>query len=417
MTYREDLVANYKKGKRYGTLDVLGFNIDADAFLADALQNDFSDLSDTLVDARQIRAPTFICAGEKDSWVRTEDAQTVFKALGTEKKQFVTLPLALHRFVENRTAMKYALRHAVHFSIVNSSNCDATDDEVRDPILGDVRVRELREKSLLKERYDYSKADERNFWKGYLSRFKSICNIHDYWNLLETIYDNLGGAWSDQRILDAGCGNANYASFLLLKQAYRYLQSPQLLTTRPCFYYGIDFVREAVSEAHQETQELQQGLLKRIGVSTRHSSLLRSEFVVADLEVGVPFSNDFFDQICCNLVVSYLQTPEKVVAELCRVLRPGGKLAVSSLKPNPDLSEIYRNFVAVAENEEDIAQARKLLSNAGAVKVKEVRGLYCFYSEGELRRLFRKCGLRPIRILRSFGDQANMIIGRKNPTE
>ncbi len=131
----------------------------------------------------------------------------------------------------------------------------------------------------------------------------------------------------------------------------------------------------------------------------------------------MPFPDDFFDQICCNLVVSYLQTPANVVAELCRVLRPGGKLVVSSLKPNPDLSEIYRNFVVVAENEEEIAQARKLLSNAGAIKVKEARGLYYFYSEGELRRLFRKCGLRQIRVLRSFGDQANVIIGRKNPTE
>ena len=96
----------------------------------------------------------------------------------------------------------------------------------------------------------------------------------------------------------------------------------------------------------------------------------------------MPFPDDFFDQICCNLGVSYLQTPEKVVAELCRVLRPGGKLVVSSLKPNADLSEIYRNFVVVAENEEQIAQARKLLSNAGAIKVKEVRGFTIFIQKG-----------------------------------
>ena len=417
MTYREDLVANYRKGKRYGTLDVLGFNIDADAFLGDAVRNDFSDLSSSLMDAEQIRAPTFICVGEKDSWVRTEDARAVFKAVGTNKKHFVTMPLALHRFIENRSAMKYALRHAVHFSTGATLNRGVSVDEVRDPIFGEVHARELYEKSILKEKYDYSKAEEREFWRGYLSRFNYICNIHDYWNLLENIYNNLGGAWSGQRILDAGCGNGNYAFFLLLKQAYKRRQSPVLLGTRPCFYYGIDFVHEAVSEGQHRIEELQQGLLKGTGGSTQHPLFLRSEFVVADLEVGVPFPDDFFDQICCNLVVSYLQTPEKVVAELCRILRPGGKLAVSSLKPNADLSEIYRNFVAVAENEEEIAHARKLLSNAGAIKVKEARGLYCFYSEGELRRLFRKCGLRQIRILRSFGDQANVIIGRKNPTE
>jgi ubiquinone/menaquinone biosynthesis C-methylase UbiE len=189
------------------------------------------------------------------------------------------------------------------------------------------------------------------------------------------------------------------------------------LGASPCSYYGIDFVYEAVSEAHRRIQELQQSLLKATGFSINHPLLLRNQFAVVDLEVGIPFPDNFFDQICCNLVISYLQTPEKVMAELCRVLRPGGKLVVSSLKPNPDLSEIYRNFVAVAENEEEIEEARKLLSNAGSVKAKEVRGLYYFYSEGELKRLFRRCGFRQIRVLRSFGDQANVITGRKLPPD
>ena len=243
MTYREDLIGNYKKGKRYGTLDILGFNIDADAFLKDAVQNGFSDLSSSLLDAAQIQTPTFICVGEKDSWVRAEDARAVFDTVNTRKKNFVTIPLALHRFIGNRPAMKYASRRTVHFSIVNTLNRDFSVDEVRDPISGEVHARELYEKSLLKEKCDYSKAEEREFWRRYLTHFKYICNIHDYWNLLENIYDNLSGTWSGQRILDAGCGNANYASFLLLKQAYRYLQRPQLLTTGPCFYYGIAFVR------------------------------------------------------------------------------------------------------------------------------------------------------------------------------
>jgi SAM-dependent methyltransferase/esterase/lipase len=417
MTYREDLVSNYKRGKRYGILDVLGFNIDADSFLRDAVQNDFSDLSKSLLDAAQIQAPTFICVGEKDSWVRAEDARAVLAAVDTSQKNFLLMPLALHRFVENRSAMKYALRRSVHFSIVNTSNRNFNVDETRDPISGEVHARELHEKSVLKRKYDYSKAEEREFWKGYLSRFNYISNIPDYWNLLENIYNALGGVWPAQRILDAGCGNGNYAFFLLLKQAYLHRQSPQFLGQPPCVYYGLDFVHEAVSEAYRRIKELQQSLLKGTRISNDHFFPLRNQFAVADLEVGVPFPDNFFEQICCNLVVSYLQAPEKVVAELCRVLRPGGKLVVSSLKPNPDLSEIYRDFVAVAENEEEIEQARKLLSNAGALKVKEVRGLYYFYSQGELRRLLYRCGLRQIRVLRSFGNQANVVIGRKSPTD
>jgi SAM-dependent methyltransferase/alpha-beta hydrolase superfamily lysophospholipase len=417
MTYREDLVGNYRKGKRYGTLDVLGFNIDADGFLSDAVQNGFSDLSSSLADGAQIRVPTFICVGEKDSWVRIEDARAVFNAVGTTAKSFVTVPVALHRFIEKRSAMKYALRHAVHFSLGDPINRGLSLDEVKEPIPDEVTARQLYEKSALKEKYDYSKAEEREFWRGYLSRFTYIYNIHDYWNLLEAIYNNLGGAWSGQRILDAGCGNGNYAFFLLLKQTYKYRQTPGLLATQPCFYYGLDFVYEAVLEAQRRIEELQQNLLREIGVSPTHPLLVRNEFAVTDLEVGLPFPDKFFDQICCNLVISYLHRPEKVIAEFCRVLRPGGKIVVSSLKPNPDLSEVYRNFVSAAKNEEEITEARKLLSNAGAIRVKEMRGLYHFYSHAELRRLFHNGGLRAIHMLRSFGDQANVLIGRRESTE
>ncbi|MGH7823834.1 MAG: class I SAM-dependent methyltransferase, partial [Candidatus Binatia bacterium] len=238
-------------------------------------------------------------------------------------------------------------------------------------------------------------------------------NIHDYWNLLETIYENLDGMGSGQRVLDAGCGNGNYGFFLLLKQTYRSRQRPQLLGMAPCFYYGMDFVREAASEADLRIKELQDNFLQQAGLFSGRELLLRKHFILGDLESGVPFPDHFFDQICCNLVISYLEQPQRAVAELCRALRPGGKIVITSLKPNPDLSEVYRNFVAVAQTDEEVTEARKLLNNAGEIKLKEVRGLYHFYSEKELKNLVRRSGLRQVRVLRSFGNQANVVIGRK----
>lgn len=412
-TYQEDLIGNYRKGKRYGTLDVLGFNIDADAFLSDAVRNSFGDLQSSITDAKQIKTPTIICVGERDAWVRSDDARQLYEALSAGKKDYFTMPVALHRLVENPSAIKAALKRGICFASAGAAEIHA--EAVREPIAGEVHSREVYEKSRLKEKYDYSKQAEREFWKGYLSRFKYIYNIHDYWNLLETIYENLGGAWSGQRILDAGCGNGNYGFFLLLKQTYKSRQTPQLLGTRPCYYYGTDFIWEAISEADLRMGALQNTLLKPVGVPAGRQLLLRKNFILADLENGAPFPDDFFDQICCNLVVSYLQSPEKAVAELYRVLRPGGKILITSLKPNPDLSEVYRNFVAVARSDDEVAEARKLLSNAGEIKLKEVRGLYHFYSEKELKKLVRRCGLRQVRVLRSFGNQANVVIGRKVP--
>ena len=45
-----------------------------------------------------------------------------------------------------------------------------------------------------------------------------------------------------------------------------------------------------------------------------------------------------------------------------RVLKPGGTIVVSSLKPYADLSQIYRNFVDQTENNEELEEARKLLT-------------------------------------------------------
>jgi hypothetical protein len=100
-------------------------------------------------------------------------------------------------------------------------------------------------------------------------------------------------------------------------------------------------------------------------------------------ELGVHSTISFY-QICCNLVVSFLQKPENEVAELSRLLRLAGKVAVTRCEPNPDLSEVYRNFVAVRRSDDEITEA-------GVTTIKEGRGLYRFFPEKELTRLVRRC--------------------------
>jgi hypothetical protein len=88
-------------------------------------------------------------------------------------------------------------------------------------------------------------------------------------------------------------------------------------------------------------------------------------------------------------------------------------MVVTSLKPGADLSEIYRNFISVAESPRELEEGRRLLSNAGMIKIKEIRGLYHFYTEKDLRDAVREAGFVKPRTLRSFGDQANVIVCSK----
>jgi len=53
-----------------------------------------------------------------------------------------------------------------------------------------------------------------------------------------------------------------------------------------------------------------------------------AEFIVADAE-RLPFPDDSFDAVVAGLAVLHLARPEQALAEWARVLRPGGRLAVS----------------------------------------------------------------------------------------
>src|SRR4029077_16135724 len=129
-------------------------------------------------------------------------------------------------------------------------------------------------------------------------------------------------------------------------------------------YVGLDFVREAMLQARSSQQDIEREFVQPQDLSgTRR--LLTSSYFLSDLETILPFKENTFDKVCCNLVISYIRTPEETVREMVRLLKPGGRIVVTSLKPFADLSQVYRNFVKVAKGREDITKAQKLLSNAG----------------------------------------------------
>ncbi|HTW95019.1 MAG TPA: methyltransferase domain-containing protein [Tepidisphaeraceae bacterium] len=95
------------------------------------------------------------------------------------------------------------------------------------------------------------------------------------------------------RMLDVGCGDGSrYAEYLL---------------DAGVELHGTDISDVAVKSANQHG--------------------LRA--VMADLGQPLPFSHGFFDSIVCLEVFEHLLNPEYTAAEICRVLRKGGKLLVS----------------------------------------------------------------------------------------
>ncbi|WP_415853512.1 class I SAM-dependent methyltransferase [Sinomonas sp. G460-2] len=123
-------------------------------------------------------------------------------------------------------------------------------------------------------------------------------------SLLNAYYERpamirLAGNVDGRRILDAGCGSGPLAAALIAKGA--------VVT-------GFDSSPTMIELARQ-----------RLGGS--------ADLRVADLSHPLPFADGSFDDVVSSLVLHYLEDWSAPLAELRRVLRPGGRLILSVNHP------------------------------------------------------------------------------------
>jgi SAM-dependent methyltransferase len=119
--------------------------------------------------------------------------------------------------------------------------------------------------------------------------------------LEEPVVLDLVGDVNDRDILDAACGTGRYA--------IRFAESG----ARVC---GVDASEQMLEVARS----------KAAGTS------LAVDFFTADLN-QLPLSNESFDLAVCALALCHLPDLRPAIAELGRVLRPGGRLIISDFHP------------------------------------------------------------------------------------
>jgi len=412
--YQEDYFDRVKRGVRVGVLDVLGFQVDADSFLRSAIENGYDDLNTTMEDLKHITAPIVFFAAEKDEWVELDDVRRAVYACPGKRRDWQILDGAMHELNENSEVARKTLREVVRYAgffLFNQIDFNG----IKQPNLREIGLRIRKEKKRNKLIYATSKDQEREFWKSYLENYSFIVNVPDYWDLMALVYSLLGEIKSCDRILDAGCGIGNFGTYHLIRLLYAARNQP-IVPSRcqsPSIHYvGVDFVRAAIEQARRTHTEIEEEFIqRRNGWSAQ--PLINRSYGLVDLDFPLPFQDNSFEKICCNLVVSYLRDPAEAIAKLAKLLKNEGTIVVTSLKPFADLSQIYRNFIKTAKSKTDIEEGRKLLSNAGRVKSKQAQGLYQFFSEEVLTNMLKEAGLHDVETYRSLGNQANVAIGTK----
>ncbi|MGO4120167.1 class I SAM-dependent methyltransferase [Arthrobacter sp. YAF16] len=144
-------------------------------------------------------------------------------------------------------------------------------------------------------------------------------------SLLNAYYERpamlgLAGEVAGRRILDAGCGSGPLSAALSAKGA--------VVT-------GFDSSPAMLELARQ-----------RLGES--------ADLHLADLSRPLPFADDSFDDVVASLVLHYLEDWSAPLAELRRVLKPGGRLILSVNHPTVSVvTQPTEDYFAVREYSED----------------------------------------------------------------
>jgi ubiquinone/menaquinone biosynthesis C-methylase UbiE len=141
--------------------------------------------------------------------------------------------------------------------------------------------------------------------------------------------------------------------------------------------------------------------------AARHVQRLTSE---------LPFKTASFTKILMSLVLSYIFDPVETLIELKRVLAPGGRLVVSTMRPDADASGLFTRLVERIEGSpaEDfpaerpkallLESIRSFLNDAQALVELEEAGTFDFFDPEKLEGLLDEAGWSVAEIVPSFGN-------------
>lgn len=225
--------------------------------------------------------------------------------------------------------------------------------------------------------------------------------------------------------------NADYSEFLHMALRGKPLEAPELHRLNKEFALGeaeilLDmnlaarFVRRRLetkdfADARHFKGLLEADALDYSQVNASHLNFKKLDFRSSTLNFSLPFETDQFDKILCSIVLSYLFNPLESLVEFERILSPGGRLVISTFRPDVDMSRIYTRLIQKIEGDphyetpngmarENFLNAVRSFANSAAFLLQlEEEGRFKFFSREEFRQLLEQAGFKNILLYDSFG--------------
>lgn len=400
-----DYVGGVDRGLSFGIQEILGVEVDMDIAAGDAVRMQLGYLEDACQDMDRVRIPITWIHGRHDAWMDLGRVRTMLSRSDPSNRKLVVVPTG-HQLRTSREAFDVFRLIAEEVSKI----CLGEALRGRLPSLMDLEVRRTAERDRLPRR----SVDQRAFWKQYLLGRDGSLGIElmtssaAYRQFMHEQITELrlpsGGV-----VADFGSGTGAFLSCV------QELPVP----SGGLVVHELDYVREAFPRA-------------RSVLRSEAATAVRASFIACDLAVdgsrlSIPCNDSTYDAAIASLFITYVPDPSSVLREAYRVLKSGGRLVVSGLRRDADVSKLFIDATEeIARGEGasrlhgnvdvDLEQAsRDFLNDAAKLLDLEEDGLFQFRDASELASLLRGAGFSVERTWSAFGDppQAVVVAARK----
>ncbi len=405
-----DWVGMRKRGAQLGVNPIQGHLLDCDRGCDEMLGSRIAELEDARREMALISQPVTWFCGQHDYWVNPLRVEDILGVPAPGTRELIRVPTG-HFVRQSGEAMET-------FRLLAS--------KVAGTLLGRPVTAVLPASHAFTRAAEWERGrrqteafDDQRYWSDYLRGttrnplgFDVLALTDEYEELMNEQVDQLG-IQSGERVLDAGCGTGNALAAIVRRWGHG---APGIQID------AIDFVPHALETARAKAASA----AAEVGLPT-----LEARFHVCDLRLPadnsvLPFGDSAFDVVLVSLVLPYLPEPAALLRELNRVLRPGGRLVASTLRPDCDMSGPLKRLKEKIERGDDQVKegwrARQLLVavqdyvNAAAGLVEqEADGRFQFYEREAFEGLLRSAGFRTESTQATFGTppQGLVTLARK----
>jgi ubiquinone/menaquinone biosynthesis C-methylase UbiE len=392
-----DYVAGVERGVPFGLQEVLGIEVDIDHAGEDLFLTSLPFLSDSRRDFSRIVVPVTWIHGIHDAWMDGARARDVLSRGNAGNRRFIEVPTG-HMLKSSREALET-------FQLIAQETSRMALGTTCPLVLPDLRRLARRQRAERRRLPEPAEVDLRSFWKDYLvGRDESLgIELMTHTSPYEELMGKQAEALDlkpDQIVIDLGSGTGAFPLFLA--------RAPAIAGVR---VVEIDYVRAGLERARYRLE---------------HSPDIRTAFVESNLEVldgrSIPIASRSVDRVLAGFFLSYIEDPVAALREIHRLIKPGGRLVLSSLRRDADISKLYTEGIvelrqkigSLGMNEAELERfesaARNYLNQASRLLDLEETGRFHFWDSRELRRLVRDAGFEVVECVPVFGSPPQAIL-------